>query len=92
MEVFLSPGALPTSLFAIGSPRLIKAILKDKEGGNAFPALATQLAVSKERLPGFPTEDLAVAAEHSSVFYDIFTDTPAAQLFARGGSAHLAAR
>jgi hypothetical protein len=91
VEVFLSPSAQPSSLFAIGSYRLIKQILKDKDSGNAFPVLATQLTVSKEKLPAFP-EDLAVAAEHSSVFYDIFTDSPAAQLFARNGSAQLAAR
>lgn len=82
VEVYMNESSMPTTVLAVAVPKAARALLKNFKDVVTF---TKQITVAKDRLPTWPAEKLTVLAEHSSVFYDLFSDSKLQQLFASEG-------
>lgn len=71
IEVQMNEGSMPQIVLAVGVPDIIKNLPKQYKDIATF---TKRKMVPKNRLAYWPGEQLHVLTEHSSVFYDIFTD------------------
>eukprot|EP00878_Enallax_costatus_P026545 GHUV01028491.1.p1 GENE.GHUV01028491.1~~GHUV01028491.1.p1 ORF type:complete len:228 (+),score=73.16 GHUV01028491.1:1321-2004(+) len=70
----MSEAVMPQTVLLLGQPKVVKGLLKEPMHGN----FAKLVQVAKDRVPGGWSNDrIAVAAEHPSLFYELFNTEPA---------------
>jgi hypothetical protein len=84
IEVFMSDAHIVPTVMAIGAPKVLTALRK-QEDRKDIGSFTSSLTINKEKLPGFPSATLGAMVEHSSVFYDIFSEPRVAQIFSKTG-------
>ena len=75
---------MPPTVMAIGTQKILTALRK-QEDRKDLANFTTSLSINKEKLPGFPAATLGALVEHSSVFYDLFSEPRVAQIFCKSG-------
>lgn len=82
VEVYMNEVNMPHTVLTVAVPKVARVIQRNCKDVSGF---AKQVTVAKDKLASWPHDKLVVYAEHSSVFYDVFSDTRLQQLFAAEG-------
>lgn len=80
LEIAMSEGAMPPMVLFIGQSKFAREWGSKEDSDLAVYAHTVE--VSKQRLPQWPSDRLVVMAEHSSLLYDVMTESMMDQVFA----------